>query len=95
VNTIQINYDLRAPGRDYEPLYDYIKSFSGWCHLLESLWLVRTPKAASQVRDELRSLVDRNDKVATFDVTGDGWATNFSNSQTAWLQDHMGRLRAA
>lgn len=95
MNTIQINYDLVAPGRDYQPLYDYIKSFRGWCHLLESLWLVRTSKTAGEVRDELMRLVDSNDKVATFDVTGDSWATNFSNSQTTWLKGHMGYLRAA
>lgn len=87
--TIQINYDLQAPGRSYQPLYDYIKSFDGWDHLLESLWLVRTSKSASEVRDQLMRLVDTNDKVAVFDVTGVSWATNFSNSRTSWLKSHM------
>ena len=59
--TIQINYDLQEPGRDYQPVYDYIKSFDGWCHLLESLSLVLTYKLG-QVRDELMTLVDRNDR---------------------------------
>lgn len=95
MNTIQINYDLRKPGRNYQPLYDYIKSFDGWCHLLESQWLVRTNKSAATVRDELRGVVDANDKVATFNVTGVAWATNFSNSQTEWMHRHMGYLRAA
>jgi hypothetical protein len=95
VNTIQINYDLRAPGRNYQPLYDYIKSFSGWCHLLESLWLVKTNKTAVQVRDELNRLVDANDKVATFNVTGVAWATNFSNPQVDWLYGHMTGLQRA
>lgn len=93
--TIQINYDLVAPGRDYKPLYDYIKSFDGWCHLLESQWLVRTTMSASEVRDELMELVDGNDKIVTFDVTGDYWATNFSDSKTDWLHGHMGTLLAA
>jgi hypothetical protein len=89
MRTIQINYDLRAPGRDYDDLYDYIKSFDRWCHLLESCWLVRTWKTASDVRDELRTIVDSNDKVATFDVTGVSWATNFSARTTTWLHSHM------
>lgn len=41
------------------------------------------------------ALVDANDKVATFDVTGDAWATNFSNSPTGWLKGHMGYPLAA
>lgn len=89
-NTIQINYDLRKPGRDYQPVYDYIKSFSSWAHPLASLWLVRTGKSASAVRDELNRLVDPNDEVATFNVTGVAWATNFSDASTEWMHQNMG-----
>jgi hypothetical protein len=56
MNTIQINYDLRAPGRDYEPVYDYIKGHGTWCRLLKSCWLIRTSKTPSTVRDELTRL---------------------------------------
>jgi hypothetical protein len=89
MRTIQINYDLRAPGRNYQPLYAYIEAFDGWCHLLESCWLVRTWKTAADVRDDLKRLVDANDKVATFNVTGVAWATNFSASTTEWMRSHM------
>jgi len=27
-----------------------------------------------------------NDKIAVFDVTGDSWASNFSDDTTAWLK---------
>src|SRR5688572_7520783 len=36
VKTVQINYDLRKPGRNYQPLYDYIKSFSAYAKPLQS-----------------------------------------------------------
>lgn len=87
--TIQINYDLRKPGRNYQPVYDYIKSHDGWARPLQSLWLVRTTKTASAIRDELMKLVDSNDKVVTFNVTGDAWATNFSDAHTKWMKSHM------
>jgi hypothetical protein len=90
--TIQINYDLRKPGRNYQPVYDYIKSFDGWAKPLASLWLVRTTKSASTVRDELLRLVDGSDRVVTFDVTGDAWATNFSDAHTTWMMSHMGAV---
>jgi hypothetical protein len=31
-------------------------------------------------------LVDSSDEVATFDVTQDLWATNFSDKRTEWLK---------
>jgi hypothetical protein len=89
MRTIQVNYDLRKPGRNYEPVYDYLKSFSAYSHPLESLWLVRTWKSASPVRDELKQHVDRNDQVLVFDVTGDSWASNFDTPAIQWLHGHM------
>jgi hypothetical protein len=89
MRTIQINYDLSAPGRNYGRLYEYLKGFDGWDHLLESLWLVRTHKTAAEVRDDLYNLVDSNDKVVVFDVTGTEWATTFMDSQVNWLYGHM------
>jgi hypothetical protein len=95
VNTIQINYDLKKPGRNYEPVYDYLKSYPTRCPLLDSCWLVRTNKTAGDVRDDLMQLVDRGDEVATFDVTGDSWGTNFTDKRTEWLHNNMGYARAA
>ncbi len=92
--TIQINYDLRAPGRNYQPLYDYIKGYPSWCHLLESCWLIRTNKTPGQVRDDLNRLTDANDEVATFNVTGCWWGTSFGDQRTEWLKNNMGQLRA-
>jgi hypothetical protein len=86
MNTI---YDLISPGRDYQPVYDYIEATHFYARPLESLWLIRTNKSAATVRDELKELVDTNDKVLTVDVTGDGWATNFSDAHTDWMKKHI------
>lgn len=37
-----IDYDLRNPGRNYEPLYDAIKSYGQWAHPLDSMWIIET-----------------------------------------------------
>lgn len=95
MRTIQVNYDLRAPGRDYEPVWAYLQGHGSWCRLLKSCWLIRTTKTAAQVRDDLMRLVDQNDEVATFDVTGDSWATNWNDDRVTWLHNNMGYLRAA
>jgi hypothetical protein len=69
--TLQINYDLRQPGRNYAAVGAYIKAFPAGAHPLKSLWLVRTDKTATTVRDEMNTRVDTNDQVLVFDVTGD------------------------
>jgi len=79
-----INYDLKAPGRDYQPLYDAIKTFK-WCHILESCWLIDTNKPASEIRDILKSKVDGNDEIFVARL-GHEWATNFSDQATEWLK---------
>ncbi|MFT4048823.1 MAG: hypothetical protein QM648_03195 [Solirubrobacterales bacterium] len=84
---MQISYDLRAPGRNYQALYDHLKSsYSSWCHPLDSYWFVATNKSAGDVRDECRSYIDSNDKLVSFNVTGDNWGTwNISKDVTDWF----------
>ena len=38
-----------------------------------------------KANNQLQGIVDRNDRVAVFDVTLAGWATNFSDKRTEWL----------
>jgi len=83
---IQINYDLKSPGGNYEAVEEYIKAFDRWDHLLKSCWVVKTSKTPGQVRDELMKIVRSGDLVAVFDVTNSAWATNFSDKRTDWLK---------
>jgi hypothetical protein len=92
MNTIQVNYDLKQPGRNYAAVEKYIKSHDSWAHALESLWLIRTNKGVAQVRDEMREHVDRNDRVLVFNVTGDAWGSNWTGEVPDWLKSHMGVL---
>ena len=94
MRTIQVNEDLRKPGRT-PACTSTSRGHPGWCHSLDSCWLIRTEKTAADVRDELMELVDSSDEVATFDVTQDLWATNFSDKRTEWLKNQMGFARAA
>lgn len=89
MNTIQINYDLSKPVRDYPRVYEYLVAYGTRARPLQSLWFVKTNKTASTVRDELMKLVDKDDKILTADVTGDWWATSFSDKNSKWMIDHM------
>jgi len=70
MNRLLISYDLRAPGRNYEALIDYITNFPKWAKPLESVWVAKTNKSYDTVRDEMINLVDSNDKLLVVDITG-------------------------
>lgn len=57
-----VTYDLRAPGRNYDPVHTYLKQFT-YCKGMESLWLIETSLSAPQVRDALMTVIDKNDRV--------------------------------
>ncbi len=81
-------YDLHAPGRNYEPLYNAIKSYGTWWHHLDSTWFIRTDQNASQIRDFLMQFTDANDELLIFPVAR-GWAGyGFSEKAYEWLQNN-------
>lgn len=85
-----ISYDLHDPGQDYSDLHDAIESIGDSCHVLESTWLVESSKSPSEIRDELKSHIDSNDRLLVVKKceTGSTWATTFSSDCTDWLHDH-------
>ena len=64
-----VSYDLRAPGRNYQNLHNYLDSFPSWAKPLESVWLIETSLTAVQLRDGVFQHVDANDQVFVVDVT--------------------------
>jgi hypothetical protein len=89
MRVLQINYDLSAPGRNYAQVAEYIKGLGAWLHALESTWFATTAKSPAQVRDEMLSIIDGNDRLLVLDVTGDPWAGFTSNEIGAWLSANL------
>lgn len=61
-NTYIVTYDL-VNKRDYEPLYEAIKSSPHWSRVTESTWAVVTEESAKQLRDRLGSVLDEDDRL--------------------------------
>lgn len=82
-----ISYDLRKD-RDYEALYEAIKSYGTWAHITESTWAVTTSKSAVQVREHLSSVMDNDDRLF---ISKSGveaaWINVICKSQ--WLKDNL------
>lgn len=72
-----INYDLKAPNRNYEELYEEIKrspTFKWW-HYLESTWIIMTNETPNQIWNRLAKHVDKNDYLLIIEVIDNvqGW----------------------
>lgn len=65
-----IEYDLRQPGRDYNVLYEAIKSYGKWARITESTWFIKTDDTCVQVRDNLAAMMDANDRLFVGELTG-------------------------
>jgi len=80
-----INYDLKAPNRDYSGLYEAIKANYAWWHYLESTWIIVTQEAPAQIFDKLKPHIDNNDSLLIIEVRDNisGWLP-----QKAWEWIH-------
>ena len=58
-----ISYDLCAPDRNYDELYKAIKSYAYWGKLTESTWAIVTSQSYTQIRDNLKTHIDNNDRL--------------------------------
>jgi hypothetical protein len=58
-----ISYDLKNPGRNYEPLIQRIKQLGPWARLGGSAYLISTANSVVQVRDFLWQVMDSSDSI--------------------------------
>lgn len=63
-----ITYDLRAPGRNYDALYRLLATTWKGKKLAESVWVAPLKGPASGVRDIVRTVVDRNDRIVVVEL---------------------------
>jgi len=83
-----ISYDL-IEDKNYEDLIERIKSLGTWAKPLESFWLVVSDSSASAIRDTLKGVVDKDDKIIIIKL-GDDWATyNISQKVTDWMKSQI------
>ncbi len=82
-----ISYDLRKK-RDYESLYDAIKSYNKWARITDSTWAVVTTKSAIDIRDHLSGVMDSDDRLF---VVKSGVEAAWRNTQCRndWLKDNL------
>jgi hypothetical protein len=90
--TYLISYDLKQPA-DYSHLMKAIRELgAGYCHCLESTWVIRSQYSAAQIRDVLSRRLAPGDELVVLEL-GNNWATQgLSAAKTNWLHGHMPNL---
>ena len=84
----QIDYDLRKQ-RNYDALYERIKSYGNWCHALESSWVIATDQSAVQIRDYLYQALDKDDGLLVTRLQGEAAWIGLDSKVTDWLKQHL------
>ena len=83
-----ISYDLSQPGRNYDDLYETIKSTPGWARPMESYWFISTSESVAVWYERLRQVIDENDSIFVVDITGQSRQGWMSEDVWEWLKKH-------
>lgn len=87
MGTFVISYDL-VKTKDYESLFEKIKSYGTWSHPLLSTWVVVSNKSATQIRDDLLTVLDDDDRLFIVESSGNSSWKNV-RCRSEWLQKYM------
>jgi hypothetical protein len=84
-----ITYDLNTEGKDYNALYDKIKSLGQCFHPLESVWFLQSAYYdVNTISEQLRTTMDNNDHIFVVEITNkprQGW---LPKTAWEWLRTH-------
>lgn len=81
-----VTYDLHSPGQDYDKLHEQLKSYSSYSKRFDSFWLIDSTKSASEIRDELIKVVDKNDKLFVIEVKKHWAGRKLADGMVNWLK---------
>lgn len=80
-------YDLHKPKKDYEKLYELIKS-NGYAKLSESSYAIITEDSASEYYDKVKPLVDSDDRFYIIPL-GKPYAGYGPKKINGWLEENL------
>jgi hypothetical protein len=82
----QISYDLNKE-KNYDKLYEGIKSYADYCKVLLSMWAISTNQTAQKVHDKLKLLIDNDDHIFISEINANrqGWVPD---DAAKWFKTH-------
>jgi len=94
MTTYIIGYDINKEGAAYaeanKKLTEAIREqFPTFWHHLDSTWIVVTEKTAVQIRDSLKSQLDKDDELLVVASGGVGAWHGFNEAGSSWLKKNL------
>jgi len=86
-----ITYDLVGTdetSKDYDRLIEKIKTYGLWGKVQKSVWVVKSSKSASTIRDGLKAIMDSNDRLFVVELGAEGaWMNSICDK--SWLKEFL------
>lgn len=70
MRTFLIGYDLNQPVQNYPDLIEAIQAYGTWWHHLDSTWIVKSDRSATEIINDLRRYIDENGRVTGYRACG-------------------------
>ncbi len=88
MSTFIITYDLISD-KDYSKLYEAIKNYGYYAHLLESIWIIKSSTSSTDIRDNLKNYIDDDDKIFVAKLTRECAWKNLSKEVSDWIHNNV------
>lgn len=82
-----VSYDLISD-KDFSKLYEAIRNYGSYAHVLESVWIIKSSSSSSNIRDNLMSYMDSDDKLFVAKLTGESAWKNLSKEVSDWIKNN-------
>ncbi|MED2985472.1 hypothetical protein P4311_29595 [Bacillus thuringiensis] len=82
-----ITYDLISPGQDYSDLHEKIESYGKYSKRFDSFWLIDSDDTAGEIRDNLKTVLDKNDRLLIIEVKNHWASRNLADGMVNWLKN--------
>ena len=82
-----ISYDLISD-KDYASLYEAIRNYGSYAHILESVWIIKSSSSSTNIRDNLKNYLDSDDKLFVAKLNGESAWRNLSTEVSNWIKEN-------
>ena len=87
--TYVVSYDLNQQGQNYDCIIKKLKAYGTHWHMQQSVWIIVADASATQIRDNLKSCLDSNDKLFVAKLSGEAAWSGYRQTVTDWLKKYL------
>lgn len=84
-----VSYDLGKPLRDYEALDKKIRAYASWAKPLQSVWFIKTSDNITTVKNDLYSVMDKDDELLVIEVKRHWSTENLGSKVLDWMSNNI------